>query len=323
MFADDLLDAIDKKGNPCVVGLDPDIEKIPEHLRFGDFRSSVASTFLRFNCEIIDAVADLVPAVKPQIAFYEKYGSDGFRAFEDTVSYAQSRGLIVIEDGKRNDIGNTSRAYAEGHLVELGLDALTINAYLGNDGVRPFLEVCQNHGKGVFILVKTSNKGSGDLQDRLIKVNDEEIEELRRLGIGLESNLTELYNLVALQVNGFAQQLKGKRGYSSIGAVVGATYPEQARILRKIMPNSIFLVPGYGAQGGTAKDVVPCFNADGYGAVINSSRDIIYAYLKLRQEPMDLTSPLKYKPKQFADAARESTKRMIENICFELARLKV
>jgi len=310
MIADKLLDKIDEKRNPCVVGLDPRLEMIPQHLVDGDSIGDVAEAFRRFNFSIIDAVADLVPAVKPQIAFYEKYGPQGLQAFKDTVDYARSNGLIVIEDGKRNDIGSTSQAYADGHLgkvrtmssdvFSLNLDLLTVNPYLGTDGLKPFVKVCEEFGKGIFILVKTSNPSSGELQDRLVEITEKEKEEL-----GIVANQTEVYNLVALQINRFAQQVKGKRGYSSIGAVVGATYPAQAEILRRVMPDSIFLVPGYGAQGGSARDLTNCFNEDGYGAVINSSRGIIFAYDKNN-------------PKNFAEASRRATKLMIKDVCTAL-----
>lgn len=325
MIADILLEKIDEKQNPCVVGLDPVIDNIPGHLIRGDSFNHVAGAFTEFNCAIIDSIYDLVPAVKPQIAFYEKYGSEGMAAFERTVSYAKNKGLVVIEDGKRNDIKSTAQAYADGHLgivaardsksPSLDVDILTVNPYLGSDGIKPFVDVCKEHGKGIFILVKTSNPSSGELQDRMVFTTLQEEKELEELGIHVQERRTELYNIVALQVNKYAQQYKGARGYSSIGAVVGATYPEQAEILRKIMPNSIFLVPGYGAQGGEAKDIIPCFNDDGYGAVINSSRGIIYAYLKIKDKDGELV----YRPENFADAAREATRYMIKDVCAALS----
>ncbi len=316
-ITDKLLEKIDEKQNPCVVGLDPVLERIPKHLIDGDSFEDIAEAFRKFNFAIIDAVCDLVPAVKPQIAFYEKYGSEGVKAFKDTVDYAKSKGLIVIEDGKRNDIGSTAQAYADGHLgvvktqssdkPSFDLNFLTVNPYLGSDGINPFFEVCKEHEKGIFILVKTSNPSSGEFQDRLVEVNPDEREQL--IGKGIEVyDKTQLYNLVALNVNKYAQQFIGARGYSPIGAVVGATYPEQAETLRKIMPNSFFLVPGYGAQGGGGEGVVPCFNKDGYGAVVNSSRGIIFAYEKYRD------------PAKFAEAAREATKEMIRDIVGALAR---
>lgn len=311
-MADKVIKRIDEKKNPCVVGLDPVVEKIPAHLLKGNSFEDVANAFREFNLSIIDFVSDLVPCVKPQIAFYEKYGPQGLQAFKDTVDYAHTKGLIVIEDGKRNDITTTAQAYADGHLgvaetkesklPSLNVDLLTVSPYLGSDGLTPFVNVCKEHGKGIFILAKTSNPGSGEWQDRFIDLNKEEQEELIKIGISLEKGRTQLYNLVALRINKYAQECIGKRGYSPIGAVVGAQFPSQAFSLRKIMPNSIFLVPGYGAQGGTSKELVNCFNADGYGAVVNSSRGIIYAYEKTHD------------PGRFADAAREATKAMIKDI---------
>ena len=180
---------------------------------------------------------------------------------------------------------------------------LTINPYLGTDGIKPFAEVCKEYGKGVFVLVKTSNPSSGDFQDRLVAITEEEFVAFKTLGVELSSQQTQLYNLVALKVNEFSQQLKGQRGYSSIGAVVGATYPKQAEVLRKIMPDTIFLVPGYGTQGATADYVMPCFNNDGYGALVNNSSAITFVYQKLKSDP-----------KNYAEAARDATKLMIEDI---------
>jgi len=312
MIADKLLDKIDEMGNPCVVGLDPVIEKVPKHLLKGDSFEDVAEAFRKFNFAIIDNIADIIPAVKPQIAFYEKYGVPGLQAFKDTVDYAHSKGMIVIEDGKRNDIATTAQAYADGHLgvvqTELGkkpslnVDLLTVNGYLGSDGLLPFVSVCKEFGKGVFILVKTSNPSSGELQDRLIDITLEEENKLVSDGIQVKDHKTTVYNLMAMHVNKYALEDIGKRGYSSIGAVVGATYPSQAEEIRKIMPKSIFLVPGYGAQGGKSKDLVNCFNNDGYGAVVNSSREIIFAYQKG-------ADPLK-----FAEASREAALAMIKDI---------
>lgn len=312
MIADRLLAEIDKKQTPCIVGLDPTLEMIPEHRVEGDSFKEVADTFTVFNFDIIDAVADLVPAVKPQIAFYERYGTEGIRAFKSTVDYARSKGLVVIEDGKRNDISSTALAYAEAHLgfvktpsgtePSFNLDLLTVNPYLGSDGLRPFVDVCREHGKGIFILVKTSNPSSGELQDRLVRMTPHERAGLERLGVIVKDDSTELYNLVALQVDRYAQECKGRRGYSSIGAVVGATYPEQAAVLRKIMPNSFFLVPGYRAQGGTAETAASCFNDDGYGAVINSSRGITAAYKE------------KGTPEDHAKAARDAAEKMIQDV---------
>ncbi len=313
-LADRLLAAIDKKRNPCCVGLDPVAERLPPHLIRGDSFEYIADAFWKFNSLLIDAVADLVPVVKPQMAFYEKYGSPGVKAFKDTVDYARSQGLIVIEDGKRADIGSTSQAYAEGHLGKvwtpsgkrssLNLDLLTINPYLGTDGLDPFIGACKECDKGVFILVKTSNPSSVQFQDRLVRISELERNTLENAGVVIEDGHTPLYNLVALQVARYAQDCRGEREYSSIGAVVGAPFPEQAETLRKIMPRSFFLVPGYGKkQGGTAQGVVPCFNSDGYGAVVNSSSDINFAWEE------------EHNPEDFAGAARRKTEYMITDIC--------
>ena len=316
MIIDDLLTNIDEKKNPCVVGLDPDIERMPTGFHKGTTHNDVARTFTRFNKHIIDAVADIVPAVKPQIAFYEKYGAPGLEAFKDTVDYARSKGLVVIGDAKRNDVGNTSKAYAQGHLgtvmtsdrdnaitkPSLDLDFVTVNPYLGRDGITPFVDVCKEHEKGIFVLVKTSNKSSGELQDRRVEITDSERRDLQRSGVQADDGRNNLYTVVAAQVNQYAQEMIGERGYAPIGAVVGATYPRQASELRNIMRNSFFLVPGYGAQEGSADDLTNCFNEDGYGAIINSSRGIIYAY----QHQDD--------PGRFAEHARTAAQTMVSDI---------
>jgi len=321
---DFLLEKIDEKKTPCIIGLDPQLKYIPNFIqeKYSDEKNvlkAVADIFIEFNKSIIDATYDLVPAFKLNICFYEKYGSEGVRAFQETTKYIREKDCVVIEDAKRNEVGESSKAYAEGHLGEvdvcgnrksksLDVDIMVVNPYLGSDGINPFLDVCKEYGKGIFILVKTSNPSSGEFQDKFVEVNTDEKIELGKLGINIIDK-TNLYNLVALKVNNYAQQIKGSKGYSFIGAVVGATYPNQAETLRKIMPNSIFLVPGYGAQGGTADDIVPCFNSDGYGAIINSSRGIIFAYKK-KGFPED----------KFAEAAREAIIEMIKNINSALKR---
>lgn len=277
-FSDRLLSEIDRKKSVVIVGLDPDYQKIPLSIRpaassiKADELSIAAEAIFAFNKCIIDIVAPYVPAVKPQIAFYERYGVAGIRAFAETVNYAKQKNLIVIEDAKRNDIGHTAQAYADGHIgvVKIGenseravfnVDAITINPYLGIDGIKPFIDSAAKYGKGIFILVKTSNPSSTELQDLFL--NEKEI---------------RLYEYVATFVNKWGKALIGLRGYSSVGAVVGATFQKHAKALRKIMPNTIFLVPGYGAQGASAKDIVGCFNKDGYGAIISASRSIIYPH---------------------------------------------
>ncbi len=305
-FADKLIEAVKKKGNPICVGLDPRLDQIPKKiiakaLASGEKSPTVAAAaaILDFNKGIIDAVADLVPVVKPQIAFYEIFGADGVRAFEETIKYAKSKGLITIADAKRNDIGSTAEAYARAFLGEVEIfsdenevvqpifdaDSITINAYLGWDGVKPFVEECGKYGKGVFALVKTSNKSSGDLQDLEMKDG------------------RTVYEILGHLIDSWGSDEIGESGYSFVGAVVGATYPGQAKKLRAIMPNSIFLVPGYGAQGGSAADVKPCFNKDGLGAIVNSSRGIIFAY-----ESMEISEDA------YQDAARKAVLNMKKDL---------
>ena len=269
-----LIEGIKRTKAPIVVGLDPMMNYIPEHIQkkafaeFGETLEGAAEAVWQYNKGIVDAVYDLVPAVKPQIAMYEQFGIEGLKAFEKTVSYCQEKGLVVIGDIKRGDIGSTSEAYAVGHLgkVQVGShsysgfheDFVTVNPYLGSDGVKPFMKICKEEKKGLFILVKTSNPSSGEFQDRLVDGRP-------------------LYELVGEQVAAWGEELMGDT-YSYVGAVVGATYPEMGKILRKIMPKSFILVPGYGAQGGKGADLVHFFNEDGLGAIVNSSRGIIAAY---------------------------------------------
>ncbi|MGM0404914.1 MAG: orotidine-5'-phosphate decarboxylase [Thermoplasmatota archaeon] len=314
-LADRLLEAIDDKKNPSVVGLDPRINRIPDHIKeeAGDRAKTpfeaVRYAFEEFNKSIIDEIKDIVPAVKPQVAFYEQYGSQGMKAFEETIDYAKDKGLIVISDVKRNDIGSTAKAYASAHLGEVerinkeftysfDSDMVTVNAYLGTDGVEPFLDVCKKYGKGIFVLVKTSNPSSGELQDKEIK------------GEG------KVYELMGELVKEWGDDLVGDRGYSSVGAVVGATYPEEAEKLREMMKKAIFLVPGYGAQGGTADDIIPCFNDDGYGGIVNSSRGIIFAY---EREPYSE----KFGENNFAEASRQAVLDMKTDIRKSLEKGKI
>ena len=273
---DKLIEKTIKTKNPTVVGLDPDIKKIPLCYKMNHDNSNplcaVADLIYKFNCDIIDTIAELVPAVKPQMVFYEKYGSYGVAAFEKTVAYAKSKGLVVIEDAKRNDIGNTAKAYANGHLGEVetlsgsytpafDVDFLTVTPFLGSESLNPFIDVCVKNKKGIFVLVKTSNTSSGEIQDVITK-----------------DGLT-ISQKIATYVASHSNSCIRKYGYSSIGAVVGATYPEEAVSLRKIIPKNYFLVPSYGVQGGGSKDILPCFNADGLGAIINSSRGILYTHM--------------------------------------------
>lgn len=297
-----LIEKIKKTKAPICVGLDPMLNYIPEHIlkksynEFGETLEGAADAIWQFNKEIVDHTCDLIPSVKPQIAMYEQFGIEGLKSYQKTVDYCQQKGLLVIGDAKRGDIGSTSAAYATGHLgkVQVGsktysgfhTDFLTVNPYLGTDGVKPFVDVCNSEDKGLFVLVKTSNPSSGEFQDRLIDGRP-------------------LYELVAEKVVEWGDTCMDG-DYSNVGAVVGATYPEMSRILRKLMPRTYFLVPGYGAQGGTAADLKDCFNQDGLGAIVNSSRGIIAAY---KQE--------KYKnfgPEHFGEASRQAVIDMVADI---------
>ncbi|AUS96312.1 orotidine-5'-phosphate decarboxylase [Clostridium thermosuccinogenes] len=306
MFIDTLIDKVIEKNNPSVVGLDPKLEYIPEHIKKAEFDQygmnlkAAAEAILKFNRSIIDATYDIVPAVKLQLACYEMYGLEGIRVFNETANYAKQKGLLVIADGKRNDIGSTAEAYSAAFLgstplmgeaseTAFGADALTVNPYLGIDGIKPFLNDCRKYEKGIFVLVKTSNKSSGQIQDLLTATGK------------------SMYEIVAEYVVEWGKNLKGKYGYSSVGAVVGATYPNQAKILRRIMKEVYLLVPGYGAQGGTARDVAHSFNSDGLGALVNASRSIMCAY----QSDMWKDT---YDETHFAEASRAEAIRMRDEI---------
>ena len=297
-----LIDKITNLQAPIVVGLDPMLAYVPDHIKkaafeeYGETLEGAAEAIWQFNKKIVDATYDLIPAVKPQIAMYEKFGIPGLVAFKKTVDYCKEKDLVIIGDIKRGDIGSTSTAYAVGHVgkVQVGEnryygfdeDFVTVNPYLGTDGVKPFIEVCKEENKGIFVLVKTSNPSSGEFQDQLV-------------------DGTPLYELVGKKVAEWGEQHMGN-GYSYVGAVVGATYPEMGKVLRKIMPNTYILVPGYGAQGGKAKDLVHYFNKDGLGAIVNSSRGIIAAY---KQEAY-----AKFTPEHFEEASRQAVMDMIEDI---------
>lgn len=302
-FADKLLEEIERFKNPSCIGLDPRIEDIPDFIKeknekkYKNFKKFCAISLFDFNKMIIDATFDLVPAFKIQIAFYEKYGSGGIEAFEKTISYLKRRKKIVIADAKRNDIGPTAEAYAKAFLSKEGfnVDALTVNPYFGIDGIKPFIEVAKKNGKGIFVLVKTSNPSSGDFQDKILK------------------NGKKFYEVVGAKVKEWNKGTEGKRGYGIIGAVVGATYPREAKVLRKMMPKSIFLVPGYGVQGGRAKDVMFNFNKNGQGAIVNNSRGIIFAY---KNDPYKN----KFGAKKFHLAAREAAIEMRKDL-FQVWRI--
>ena len=277
---DRLIERIGQTGAPIVVGLDPTPDVVPEKFfddsakSFGESPEAGAFALLKFNREIIDAVADIVPAVKPNIAFYERYGLDGIRAYIMTIEYAMGRGMMVIGDVKRGDIGSTAAAYAGhiepaqlfGHKFEIwNEDAVTLNPYLGTDSIEPFLSVMRERDKGVFILVKTSNKGSADIQDLMV--------------VGAQGQIPLYEHVAALVVKwGEGERLMGRRGYSKVGAVIGATHPEVGARLRELMPYTFFLVPGYGAQGAGVSDIKHFFDKQGGGAIVNSSRGIIGAW---------------------------------------------
>lgn len=298
-----LVSKIQKTGAPIVVGLDPMMKFVPGHIQkkafeeYGETLEGAAEAIWQYNKGIVDAVYDLIPAVKPQIAMYEQFGIPGLQAFKKTVDYCKEKGLVVIGDIKRGDIGSTSTAYAVGHLgkVQVGSksyagfdeDFVTVNPYLGSDGVKPFIDVCKEEKKGIFVLVKTSNPSSGEFQDRLIDGKP-------------------LYELVGSMVDKWGSELMGD-SYSYVGAVVGATYPEMGKVLRDIMPKAYILVPGYGAQGGKGKDLVHFFNKDGLGAIVNSSRGIIAAYQQDAYKE-------KFAPENYADASRAAVLAMKEDI---------
>ena len=297
-----LIEEITKKNAPVVAGLDPMLDYVPAHVQqkafeeYGETLEGAAEAIWQFNKDITDAIYDLVPAVKPQIAMYEQFGVPGSQTFHKTVAYCKEKGLVVIGDVKRGDIGSTSAAYATGHLGKVNVgsksyygfdeDFITVNPYLGSDGINPFLDVCNEENKGIFVLVKTSNPSSGEFQDKTFD--------------GMP-----LYELVARKVAEWgAGCMDGS--YSNVGCVIGATYPEMGKTLRKILPHNYILVPGYGAQGGTAKDLKAYFNDDGLGAIVNSSRGIIAAY---KQEKYS-----KFGAENYADASRQAVIDMIEDI---------
>lgn len=296
MLIDVLIDKINALNNPTVVGLDPRLSYIPDFikeecvLKSGDNPEGVAEAFFLYNKMIIDEIKDIVPAVKPQIAMYEQYGPAGIDAFIKTVNYAKEQGLIVIGDIKRGDIQSTAEAYSDGHIGEVPTernkftiyneDFITLNPYLGGDSISPYLDNCKKYDKGLFILVKTSNPKSSDIQN-------------------LVSGDKKVYEHVGLLVKSWGEDFVGRYGFSQIGAVVGATHKEEAEVLRKLLPNVFFLVPGYGAQGATAEDLAVCFNKDGIGSIVNSSRGIILAYKSEKYKG-------RYKETDFAKASRDA-----------------
>lgn len=300
MSMDRLIRKIAAMQNPTVAGLDPKLDFVPEFIRkeaftkYGQTLEGASKALLTFNKGLIDALCDIVPAIKPQCAYYEMYGYHGVETLYKTMEYAKEKGMLVITDGKRNDIGTTMEAYAIGHLGETTVgeqkevgfpgDCLTVNGYLGSDGIQPLLTVCKEHDKGIFVLVKTSNPSSGELQDLLIDGKP-------------------VYEHMGQMCEAWGAEVPGEYGYSAVGAVVGATYPAQLEDLRTKMPHTFFLVPGYGAQGGGAKDVSYAFDQNGLGAIVNSSRGIMCAYQKDG-----------YTEQDYAKAARDEALRMKEDI---------
>ncbi|MBR0085208.1 MAG: orotidine-5'-phosphate decarboxylase [Lachnospiraceae bacterium] len=306
---DRLIEKIKKTGSPIVVGLDPNLGYVPEFIRekafdeYGQTLKGAAEAIWEYNKAIVDAVYDLVPAVKPQVAFYEQYGLEGLEVFKRTIDYCRDKELVVIGDIKRGDIGSTSKAYADAHIGTVSVgentfapfneDFITVNPYFGSDGILPFTEAAGKANKGIFILVKTSNKSSGEFQDRLIDGRP-------------------LYEHVAKQVDAWGEGFIGENGYSLVGAVVGATYPEVGKALRNVMPHSFILVPGYGAQGATAAELRPYFDDNGLGAIVNSSRGIICAY---KEEKYRAKYTEKYNDEtHFADCSRQAVIAMREDL---------
>lgn len=310
MSFDRMIEKIVETQNPTVAGLDPKLSYIPQYIRdaavaeHGKTLEGAAAALLAYNKGLIDALCDIVPAVKPQAAYYEMYGWQGVKALAETIAYAREKGMFVITDGKRNDIGTTMEAYATAHLGTtdvfgetadaFGADALTVNGYLGTDGIKPLLGVCAEKDKGVFVLVKTSNPSSGELQDQK-----------------LESGRT-VYETMGAFCEAWGEAVMGQYGYSGVGAVVGATYPAQLGEMREKAPHTFFLVPGYGAQGGGADDVAPAFDKNGLGAIINSSRGILCAWQKENCDGHD-----------YAQAARREAVRMRDAIRARIGEIRV
>ncbi len=301
MQIDNLIEKIKKTKNPTVMGLDPRYEMLPQCVinKYPKTLEGVAQAIIEYNKNLIDATCDIIPSVKPQIAFYEMYGIPGMQAFKETCSYAKQKGMIVIADIKRGDIGSTAQGYSTAYLgkTKIGekeefiydVDFVTVNPYLGTDCIKPFVEDCKKYNKGLFILVKTSNPSSGELQD--IKLENGE----------------EVYKEVAKLVEKWGEELIGENGYSSVSAVVGATYPKQLKELREVMPHSYFLIPGYGAQGGKASDIALGFDKNGLGGIVNASRSLMCAYKS------DLWKS-EFKEGEYAQATRAEAIRMRDEL---------
>jgi len=294
-FSDRLVESIRKTDSPCAVGLDPRIDLMPAFIKSGRGAPTPAvilSIIRDFHELVLDTIAGLASIVKPQLAFFEQYGSAGIQGFEDTIQAAKQRGLLVIADGKRNDVDSTAEAYAAAYLGKraFDVDALTVTPYLGRDSMLPYVDACREHGKGIFVVLKTSNPGSRDYQDQV-----------------LESTGRPLYETIAQTIRDFGEDLTGESGYSSVGPVIGATFPEDARRLRALLPRAFILVTGYGAQGASSEGAAVCFNADGLGAIVNSSRGITYSFGN-----ENVTK------EQFVKSVRENTLRMRDEITVAL-----
>lgn len=309
MSLDLLMAAIAKTQNPTVAGLDPKLDYVPEYIKskafdkYGETLKGAAKAILEYNKGLIDALCEIVPAIKPQAAYYEMYGVAGVKTLYKTQEYAKKKGMVIITDGKRNDIGTTMEAYSTAHLGKVTVgeneyapfiaDALTVNGYLGSDGINPLLEVCKKYNKGIFVLAKTSNPSSGELQDKLID------------GVSV-------YETMGRMCEKWGEELPGKYGYSGVGAVVGATYPEQIAEMREKLPHTFFLIPGYGAQGATAKDISAAFDKNGLGGIVNSSRGIMCAYKKEKCDEQD-----------YAGAAYREAVRMRDEIMGFVGEIKL
>ena len=298
---DILIEKIKETGNPTVMGLDPRYEILPKCVtdKYPKTLEGVAQAIIEYNKALIDATYDIIPAVKPQIAFYEMFGIPGIQAFKETCEYAKQKGMIVIADIKRGDIGSTAQSYSNAYLgiTKIGdteqsifnVDFVTINPYMGTDCVKPFIEDCKKYNKGLFILVKTSNPSSGELQDLKLETDE------------------EVYTRVAKLVENWGEELRGEHNNRSIEAVVGATYPEQLKKIRKLVPNTYFLIPGYGAQGGTAKDIAYGFDENGLGGIVNASRSLMCAYKSDKWKD-------KFEEKDYAQATRAEAIRMRDEL---------
>lgn len=301
---DKLINKIKETNNPTVMGLDPRYDMLPNCIKekYNGSIEKICEGILEYNKTLIDSVYDIIPAVKPQMAFYEMFGIEGIKCFKETCKYAKEKGMIVILDAKRGDIGTTASGYSNAYLGKTPLgnfeeaffdvDFITVNPYLGSDGIKPFIENCQKYDKGIFVLVKTSNPSSGELQD-----------------LKLENGKT-IYETVGSLVENWGESLRGEYGYSSVAAVVGATYPEQLKVLREELPHTFFLIPGYGAQGGKAKDIALGFDKFGLGGIVNASRSLMCAYKS------DLWKD-KFSDEEYAQATRAEAMRMREELRFE------